>query len=189
MERARGDESWDDQSGGDSSVGSFRSLGSLGSQVTVSTHASSLAEAAAVAAGTRRHTVNMTSTLAPPLLASYSHRAGQVALASLNGHFNTASVVHTLGSGLGSAHRGKMASRGVYALPTVTALELSNGMPATPQGTRRFHDLGASSALASTLLHEHFLLPTSKHLEPAPSLYRRNAAALLAKQHGDFDDA
>jgi hypothetical protein len=130
----------------------------------------------------------MTTALRPVLFESYSHRAGEVEKASLNGRFNTASIVKSLGRAVDPSHQGKMASRGVYALPTVTALELSNGMSDTTQGTRRFHDLNTYSAMASTLLNEHLTLPSSKPLQPAPSLFRRNAAALLAKHHRDYDD-
>ena len=150
--------------------------------------ATSSSPSAATSPTARHRVVKMTSALTPVLFESYSHRAGEVQKASLNGRFNTASVVKSLGPAVDPSHQGKMASRGVYALPTVTALELSNGMSDTAQGTRRFHDLNTYSAMASTFLNEKLALPSSKPLQPAPSLFRRNAAALLAKQHGDFDD-
>ena len=84
--------------------------------------------------------------------------------------------------------RGKLASRGMHKMPTLTALELGNGLDTSKPGGLRFEDLSRHSALASTLLNQKLLLADSKHLEPsAGASFRAYATKLLSRQYDDFD--
>lgn len=139
----------------------------------------------------KRIIVPMSSMIEPPLFSHHPKLVGQIMKDVLNGHHNCDSVVKNIpDDSLTAEHRGRMTSRGVHALPALTALELSNNLTDTRLGSERFSDLMNHSALASTELNRKWLHKTSTHLEPMRKdlgqQYYKYASSLLGKQYNDF---
>lgn len=128
--------------------------------------------------------VDMSTTLRPPFFKSRTRVGGDVATRLLNGRFNSRNIVSSLR--VPAKHRGQMATRGIYALEPLTAVELGNGLKPTPLDSNLFVDLSTRTSLVSTIQQDpRWVKKDTQHLLPnLENQFYQEAIELLDAQYG-----